>query len=270
MLTKAGDALESAFQTWNNRRHWNTLKDSTTFATVAPISQVCITTVNSTSIQVTDGSVLVVDDEVSGAGILPGTYVTVIAGVTVTISLAATATGTPTLTFARRDYTIPTAFKYIYNVRNRTTEAIIWPIDSRLLDRVLPEQAQHDEPTVYDQFPLGKTGKIRFIPTPIGVYAIEVKYHRRMTVPSVDGTALDIPIDWEWGLIAEAKSIFLTEKGGYDGPAAFWAGKAQNAYDEAVRADNKQLDAVFGFMPADFSQALYSPGNSIATTDFDD
>lgn len=272
MLTKAGDALESAFQTWNNRRHWSFLKDTHTFATVVPISVVsCTTTSESTAVTSPSLSSVVAGDVVSGTGIRAETYVISVDLAAVpdalVLSQPASAAGTVTLTFARRDYLAPTNFKYIYNMRIPASGMTVYPIDSRLLDRISPDQLTQSTPLVYDPHPLGADGKIRFFPTPNARYMIEAKYYRRMTVPSVDGTALDIPIDFEWGVLAEAKSIFLTDKGGYDGQAAFWAAKSADALASAILADKKHPDELASFLPGSTVGGLGRGADTIANTD---
>ena len=265
MLTKTGDALEAAVQTWNNRRHWNFLRATHTFALMAPFTVASCTTVSeNTSVSAPSLSDVVAGDVVSGTGIRSETYVQSVdtsgSPDTMVLSQPASAAGTVTLSFARRDYAAPTNYKYIYNMRNVTTGRKLQHVDSRLYDNVMPEQSMQDEPFFYDQHPMGADGKFRFLPTPSARHMVEAKYYRRMTVPSVDGTALDIPIDFEWGILSEAKAIFLAEKGGYDALAAFWAAKAKEALALAVQADGKQPDEMAGFLPG--SMAGGSGSNS--------
>ena len=273
MLTKAGDAIESAFQTWNNRRHWNFLKASHIFRLVAPQTIAdCQILVNDTTIDnVVDSAYgnLVVGDVVSGTGILPGTLVTAVAptGNTISVSTAPTTSATVTLEFSRRDYAAPTNFKYIYNMMDLTNNHPVFPSNTRYYDRFFSEPVPQGPPIFYDPHPLGADGKFRFLPSPSAEAIVLAKYYRRMTVPSVGATALDIPIDFEWGIIAEAKGLFLADKGGYDSQAAFWAAKANDAIAAAVLADNKHPDET-----ASFTMGYGAAGvsrDSLAATDTD-
>src|SRR3990170_2707622 len=144
MLTKAGDALEAAFQKWNNKRHWNVLRDTTTVITVAPFDVVsCTTTSGSTTVTSASLQGVLAGDLVSGTGIRPEAYVVSIDTTpspdTMELSHAASASGTVTLTFSRRDYAVPTNFKYVYNVRIPSHSLTLRPVHSRLYDALDPD-----------------------------------------------------------------------------------------------------------------------------------
>jgi hypothetical protein len=266
MLTKAGDALEAAFQSWNNRRHWNFLRDSHVFNTAAPLTITnCTTTAGSTTVTNTSFITIASGAEgfvVAGSGISPETVVVSVDTVPspdqliISAPASISASGV-TLLFYQRDYATPTNYKYIYDIRNTLTNRVVWHVSSRDLGHLVPNQEAVGEPFVYDLHPVGEEGKIRFYPIPNASYPLNAKYFRRLTVPSTDGTALDLPIDLEWGLLAEAKSIFLSEKGGYDSTAAFWASKAQEVFRAAVLMDSKIPDDSAGFMP-DYVSAIPS------------
>lgn len=269
MLTKAGDAIDGAIQLWNNRRHWNFLRTNASFATVAPFNVGNVTTTSeSTAISAPSLSDVLEGDIVSGTGIRPETtIVSVTAGVpdTAVLSHPASAGGTVTLTFARRDYAVPANFKHIYNMRNLATGRILIPTYSRHYDSMNGMQINADEPVAYDLHRMGDVGKIRFLPTPFARYMLLAKVYRRMSVPSSDGALLDIPIDFEWGILSEAKSIFLFEKGGYENSAAFWAGKAREAFAAAALTDSKHPDKVFAFLPGYLRPSSLGGGGGTAS-----
>jgi hypothetical protein len=274
MLTKAGDALEAAFQTWNNRRHWNFLRETHTFVTEPAFTVAdCTTTINASTITTTNSfttpKLVRIGDIVSGTSIPVGTSVRAQAASSITVSFPMPATTTQTLTFTRPEYSLSTTHNYIYNVRDLSTNSTVLPMDSRTLDNLVPDQTLQDAPLVYTLHQQGAQGYIRLYPIPITSHYIELKYYRRMTVPNTDGTALDIPIDFEWGVLAEAKAIFLAEKGGYDGLAAFWGTKAADALALAILADKKQPDDEPGFKVGYVHSGFSQPGNTLATTDFD-
>lgn len=273
MLTKAGDALESAFQKWNNRRHWNfLLTQSEAIPIIAPLSLVGVT-LNAASTTITGAAGLFDDvavyDIISHANIPPGSYVASTpaqGGTTMVISSLPLASGTATLTAYRRDFALLSDFNYIYSVKLLNSGQVLTPIDDRLYHIINPT----DEPTTpsfYTLFKRGDVGLISLVPTPTVADNLLVKYYKRMTVPSVDGTALNIPIDFEWGVLAEAKAIFLAEKGGYDAVAAFWAAKAEEALAAAVLADNKHPDEDVGFLPGFLRTAAMYPQDTIRDTD---
>jgi hypothetical protein len=269
MLTKAGDALEAVIQQWNNERSWNFLRTTHTFITVPPFTVADCDT-QSGSVTVTAPSFFDVaeGDVVSGSGIAPETYVIAVSltavpdQITLSQPVGATANNI-VLTFARRDYEAPTNYKYIYSMRNTTTGHTVSPIDSRIVDNASPSQIMVDDPYMYDPHPVGAAGKFRFYPTPNGVYGIEAKIYRRMAVPDDDADVLDIPIDFEWGILSGAKALFLTDKVGYDRASAFWAAQGEKELKNAKKSDSLHPDAQQGFLPGYLQPSVSGVGVTV-------
>lgn len=262
MLTHAGSAIKQAFQDWNNQRQWNFAKSNTVIVLVAPFSVASVTITNGSTTLTSSGGFgsVVVGDIVTGSGIQNETYITAVSATpfnTVTMSRAAVSPTSPgTVTFYRRDYALPTsagtAVKYIYDVRLVSVGKILYPLTTRITDRINPDQTDIGEPSWYDDFPMGEAGKIRFLPTPSGAGTVIVKMYRRLTVPSSDSDVLDIPEDFEFGILSTAKGYFALDKTGGSPLSSSWFAIGREKQREAIAADSKRPDDDLAFLPPVF------------------
>lgn len=74
-------------------------------------------------------------------------------------------------------------------------------------------------------------------------------------------TLLDIPADWERGVIAQAKYYYLTDKGGDSQRIQGWRDEADRALSEAKGKDNMVTDDLLGFQPGYLAPQVYYPLN---------
>ena len=260
MLAHAADAIQQAFEDWNNARHWNFAKSTATITLVAPFTVASTTIVDGSTALVSSagfGSV-VVGDVVTGSGIqAETTIITKTDTSNLVMSRAAvTPTSPATVTFNRRDYALPTATagttKYIYNIRNPATGAVLHPADARYYDRIFDYPISAGDPQYYDLFPMGELGKIRFLPFPSAAGTIIVKQYRRLGVPSTGADVLDIPQDFEYGILAMAKGYFALDKTNGRELGIDWLAIGAKKLTEAIAADHKQPDEDAGFLPSSF------------------
>ena len=69
-----------------------------------------------------------------------------------------------------------------------------------------------------------------------------LRYYRRMTIPSVGATAIDIPQDYENYILALAKAFFLIDKGADDSKWGFWKQFAEEGMTIAKGSDARVPD----------------------------
>lgn len=252
MLTKAGDAIRHAFMDWNNARHWNFTKTTAYIRTIAPFTVAnCVLVSGNPTITTGDTSSIVAGDIVSGTGIDNDVVVdAVVDSTTFRLKRAPTESGTVTLTLARRDYALPADVKFIFDIRYVTASRVILPVDDRLLDRLDPVRTDTADPNYYLTYPIGELGKIRFDKPTSGVGTIILKYHRRLTVPSTEGNALDIPEDFEGYILDLSKGYFLLEKEEASGKAQSLLILGEKGIRKAMAADDKLPDAEPAFQPS--------------------
>lgn len=246
MQSLAGTALTWAFQRWNNAYPWPHLAKVVDIALVAPFPVANITTtVGSASATVlaaeTNASSIAAGDIITASDsnvVQRDTRVLTVTGtttLTITLSRAALTSGTTsTITFGRQDYTLTDtasdSIKWVYDCRLTNSPRPLVYLDQRSYDIVRPLN-EPAVPTHYTLFVLGSDAKIRFLPTPSQTGTVVLRYSRRMDDTA---TPLDIPMDWELGLIATAKWLFLLDKGGNTDRMEGWAAIAQNEMERQI------------------------------------
>lgn len=262
MLAHAGQAIRRAFQKWNNTRQWNFTKSTTTVSLVAPftVANVTLTTGDNEITSVSAFTNVLEGDLVSGltSGLPSETYVvTKTDSSALVLSCAPTSPTSPaTLTFSRRDYVLPLlagATKYIYDVRLVSSNKLLYPLTTRLGDRVNPNQGTPAEPDWYDDFAFGEKGVIRFLPTPHAAGTVVIKQNRRLAMPVTDGTAIDIPEDFELSLLDLAKGYFCLDKTNAGRIADEYLALGLAGLKEAIVADTKRPDTDTAFLPSSYN-----------------
>lgn len=280
MTTRAGYAVQQALQHWNNRHHWSWLLTRTQVAVVAPFTvancsgTVDTTTLNSTNIFGSTGANVIAGDLVvgpTGGGIRPDTIVTTTpsassTAVTLSVALSATISAT-TATFVRRDYALPSDFKWIYSVRLGSNPRTLIPLPTRLYDRQLADQAGTAVPVMYSLFPVGADGKIRLMRSPSAADTLTIKYYRRITTSYTDSDALDLPQDQEFAVIAMAKAFYLNDKVSADGGRdrqQFWWSLANEEMTRAIAADATVPDEDTSLVPSGMGINLgWNPNSTV-------
>lgn len=175
-LTRAGYAVQAAFQDWNNDEAWAFLGKSSTALTVT-----------------------------SGAA------------------------------------TLPTDFKYMYGGIITNTNQPLYPISQALMD-IATFAGSVGTPAFYSLFKGGLAGsyQIKITPTPTDGSTITLNYHRSMAIPTADSDVLDIPQDYENYLLAEAKYLYLLDKGGEPERAAGWKDYYESGKRKAIMAESRR------------------------------
>lgn len=258
-------------QRWNNAFAWPYYLKTVDIPIVAPFSVANITTtVDSTTATVAsseaNSSKVTADDIITDGGstVVRQTRVTAVSGtnpLTYTLSRDALASGTTsTLTFARSDYTIPDsatdAVNWVYDVRLTSSPRPLVYLNQRFYDSGRPLN-EISTPYYYNLFQSGQVGKLRFLPPPNASGTAVMRYHRRIQPTA---STLDIPEDWELGIIALAKALMLADKGGNPDRAAYWNAVAADELDKAIaRAAYPTPDAQVTFQPAQPNDVAWNP-----------
>lgn len=265
MTTRAGRSLFAALEHFNNRAKWNFLLAEATPTTIlAPFS---VTGVSASAGQASAacpaGHGIKPDDFIALTGLNNGVRVSATAasgfGVYGTFSLGAgTIVGTATLT--RDMYDLPADFKAVYSARLLVNNFALRPVPRRLYDRsiVVSEQTVTTPPYLYDVFMIGERGKIRLLPPPESAEVLQLRYHRRMTIPTTTATAaaVDIVQDYEPYLIAWAKWHFLTDKSeGRGEQLKTWFALSEQGLVTMMKEQTSQPDQDVMFVPGHFSYA---------------
>lgn len=253
--TRAGRHIAAAVQRWNTEFCWHfALLTYTGIELVPPFTVAnCTVTDNSTTITSTNDFAtagVVAQDLIVGTGLYGEARATSVVTTTITSSVVANATpGAQTLQFQRRDYDLPADFGYLYSARLTQNPRGLMPLDMRAWDRGRSDHTNTDIPTHYTLFSAGGVGKIRMIPTPAQADHLILQYYRRMTIPSTDGTAIDVPEEWEYGILAMAKADLAMDRGMAD-KASHWAARSEQAILRAKSQTVRAPDADTGFMPS--------------------
>jgi len=252
-LTLATRSLDAAAMRWN-RLKWKFLYTEQYIALAAPFTVTgCSVTAGSTTLTTTVASgfaSVLVDDLIVDANSLAGEVLvaagTGTASTAVTmLAPALTTTSGMSITFRRPLYAIASNVKSVYDLRLGGTAFVrpLFYIQRRSYDRRIIDQVSGSTPVAYDLFLQSDRGKLRVIPPPDAAYTLLFRYHRRITLPSLNATAtLDIPQDYEDVFLACAKANFLTDKKDDGDRRAYWdryarEGLAQMRSDEAYLAD---------------------------------
>ena len=224
MRGRAFRSLQASLKYFNGRHKWVWLQqEANPIIVVAPFG-VTITADASgvASASAASGHGLLVDDFIVGSGFVAGARVTAVsgaAGATAQIGFNANITGitaafSGSVTAARDFYDWPSDFKQAYSFRSLGTLKPLWPAQRRLYDRGVTNEFTTGTPEWYDIFSHFQRGKVRLLPPPNAADVLQLRYYRRMSVPTASGTSsvLDIPDDYDFALIAWAKWHFLTDK----------------------------------------------------------
>lgn len=270
MLTRSLRSLNAAIEHFNNRSNWNfALTEQAPVKVFAPFTVTGLTA---------SGGAYWVDAPV-GHGVKPydfikGTYFAMGTRVSSTavsgFNIFGTVTGlvgTSTVSAeASRDmYDLPSDFKAIYSVRTLNNNTTLRQANRRFYDRSVTNEQDSSTPYGYDLFMIGGLGKLRLLPPPSQTDVLQVRYYRRMYIPTAtgDSTTLDIPQDYEPYLIAWAKWHFLVDKG--DGrleQGKTWFQLGEQGLTMMVKEQNRKPDEDLMFFPGQYD---YNPQNINST-----
>jgi len=261
MLTRSLRSLNAAVEHFNNRSNWNfSLTEQAPITVFAPFSVTGVTA---------NGGAYWVDAPV-GHGVKPydfiggnyfamGTRVssTAVSGFNIfgtVTGLVGTATGSAS--FTRDMYDLPSNFKAMYSVRTLNNNTTLRQANRRFYDRSVSNEQTTTTPAGYDLFMVGGLGKLRLLPPPSSSDTLQVRYYRRMYIPTAtgDSTTLDIPQDYEPYLIAWAKWHFLVDKG--DGrleQGRTWFPLGEQGLSMMVKEQNRKPDEDLMMIPGQFN-----------------
>lgn len=256
MRTRALRSLQAGIKYLNGRQNWSWLMtEAAPIGVVAPFMFTIAASAGQSSATGT-GLTFKVDDLVVGSGYALGTRVTAL-GSTTAVGFNTPVTGygagvtTATVTGVRDFYDLPSDWKQPYSVRTLKNFGVLYPAQRRAYDRnVIDEFSSTSIPMWYDLFAGFQKGKIRLLPPPSTSDNLQLRYFRRMTVPTTTATAdvLDIPQDYDFHLMAWAKWHFLTDKGdGRQQQAATWLSLAQDGIKVMLNEQTRQPDETLAF-----------------------
>ena len=164
------------------------------------------------------------------------------------------------------DYNLSSDFRKVYSVRLETNRRVLSYIEQREWDRAIYDQTSNRTPYGYNIFPRTSNtqAQIRILPTPASVENAIVKYYKLMTVPTVDGTALDIVERYQAYIIYQARANVLANHGENESRVQFWQGKADRMLADMLNESQAQPDDDEGMMPG----SMGTPKFPIDTPDF--
>lgn len=263
MTTRAGRSLFAANEHFNNKANWDFLRTEASPITVfAPFAVTGITaSAGQASAAAPSGHGIKIDDFLVASGFAPGTRVSATAaggfGIYSTVTGFSAGATVVSGTFTRDMYDLPADWKAPYSVRLLTAQVNLRYIGRRLYDRSVFNEQTTSTPYWYDLFMVGSRGKLRLLTPPIAADVMQLRYYRRMTIPTTTATAdvLDIPQDYEPYLMAWGKWHFLTDKGeGRGEQMRTWFSLAQEGLQTMLRDQTRIPDEGLTFIPgASFS-----------------
>lgn len=261
MTTRAGRSLFAGLQHFNSKVKWDWLRAEASLITVlAPFSVTGITaSAGQGSAAAPAGHGIKPDDFIVGSGFANGTRVSATAasgfGIYATVTGFTAGATTVSATFTRDMYDLPSDTKAVYDARLLNSMLTLRPVGRRFYDRSITDEQSSSTTELYDLYLMGQRGKIRILGPPSSADVLQVRYYRRMTIPTTTATAdaVDIPQDYEQYLIAWAKWHFLVDKGeGRGDQAKTWFSLAQEGIVTMLRDQTRNPDEDLTFIPGQF------------------
>lgn len=266
MTTRAGRSLFAGLQHFNNKAAWDFLRTEATPITVfAPFSVTGVSaSAGQASAAAPAGHGLKADDFISGSGFAIGTRVSATAasgfGIYGTISGLAAGVNVVTCTSTRDMYDLPSDWKAPYTARMLTGNYSLRYVGRRIYDRSIQSEQTVSTPYWYDLFMVGSRGKIRLLTPPTAADVLQLRYYRRMEIPTTTATAsvVDIPQDFEPYLIAWSKWHFLLDKGeGRGEQMKTWFIMSQEGLKTMLASQTNIPDEGLMFIPGHFQPGQY-------------
>ena len=267
MQGRALRSLNAGIKYLNGRQNWSwLLTENAPISVVAPFGFTATVSAGQASGTIGASHGLLVDDFLVGANFQVGTRVTATGATTLGFSrtVTATAAGANAVSAtANRDfYDFPTDWKMPYTVRLLTSKRTLGIAPRRSYDRSTTDEFTTSTPAWYDLFAGYQKGKMQLLPPPSQADTLLLRYYRRMSVASAsaDATALDIPQDYDFHLIAWAKWHFLTDKGLSD-RAQTWLTLSQEGIKTMLSDQTRIPDEDLAFQPGRFHN-VYSTSST--------
>ena len=266
MTNRAGRSLFAGLQHFNNMANWDFLRtEASPVAVFAPFSVTGVSaSAGQASAAAPAGHGIKVDDFISGSGFRAGTRASATAasgfGIYGTVTLTAAGVTTADISVVRDMYDLPSDWKAPYNVRLLSNNTTLRYVGRRLYDTGDPNELTTSTPYWYDLFMVGSRGKIRLLTPPVAANTLQMRYYRRMTIPTTTATAdvVDIVQDYEPYLVAWSKWHFLMDKGeGRGDQMKTWFIMAQEGIKTMMRAQTKIPDEGLMFVPGHMQAGGY-------------
>ena len=262
MTARAGRSLFAALQHFNNTSKWDFLRTEAAPITVfAPFGIGGVSAhAGQASAACPAGHGIKPDDFIGGGTVgaffVAGTRVSATAvgsfGIYGTIAGSATTDVILSATATRDMYDLPSDWKAPYTARLVNANIPLNYVGRRLYDRQNNQETQTSTPYWYDLFMVGSRGKMRLLSPPAAADTLNVRYYRRMTIPTTTATAdaIDIVQDYELYLVAWAKWHFLLDKGeGRGDQMKTWFAMSQEGLKTMIRDQTQIPDEGLTMMP---------------------
>lgn len=261
--TRAGRSLFAALEHFNNRANWDfALVEGTPITLFGPFTVTGVTAVaGQVSAQAPQNSGIKIDDLITGNGFLAGTRVTATATAAgpkdvFGVNQAITTNIGTSVTVIRDFYDLPSDWKSVYSIKLYTNQNSLRIARRRTWDRSVFDEYTPGTPLYYDVFGIGGKGKVRLLPPPAATDSMQLRYYRRLTVPTTTATAdaLDIPQDYEPYLVAWAKWHYLIDKSEARGDQAqTWISFANDGLKMMLADQTRIPDEEVMFVPGHYS-----------------
>lgn len=261
MTQRAGRSLFAALQHFNNTAKWDFLRGEAAPITVfAPFSVTGVSaSAGQASAAAPAGHGLKPDDFIVGSGFANGTRVSATAasgfGIYGAVSGFSAGVTVVSVSATRDMYDLPSDWKAPYTARLLNSNVDLRYVGRRLYDRSVTQEQNVSTPYWYDLYMVGARGKIRLLSPPSAADILQLRYYRRMTIPTTTATAdaVDIVQDYEPYLIAWAKWHFLLDKGeGRGEQMKTWFVMAQEGLKTMLRDQTNIPDEGLTLLPGHF------------------
>lgn len=150
------------------------------------------------------------------------------------------------------DYDLVATFKAPYSVQIVVgSPRPLKYVERRRWDRVVYNQLTPGRTEFYTLWNSGQAGKITLFPTPNETIAdaLAISFFRNIVVPSVDGTALDLPDHYVDSVLDLARAKLLARRGGRMDLIRLFEAKGQDGMRKARADDMDSHDGDAGFIP---------------------
>lgn len=147
---------------------------------------------------------------------------------------------------------IPADVKQMLDVRMEDgTPRVLHPVDIRNWDRVRSLQSTVGLTRWYSLHSMGQTLEITLLPTPnvTATDALQLKYYRNITIPTVGGTALDLPDHYVDAILDLARAKLLRLRGSRRDLIQDYDILGRSAMRRARAEDLRHPDANTAFIP---------------------
>lgn len=255
--TRAWRSLKAGIQYFNTRANWDFLyTEANPIKVFAPYTVILSASGTAVSATLAIGHGVSADDYIAGDNMFPGTRVSATGATTLgfnqPFNITAAGIQTITATGSRDMYALPADWKAEYSARLLVQPRALRDMRRRAYDRAVFNEQDTAVPVAYDLSTVGGKGKVRLLRPPGAADILQLRYYRRMTVPTASAATegLDIPEDYENFLIAWSKWHYLMDKSeGRAEQAGVWLGFANEGIKVMLADQVRRPDEDLMFLP---------------------